>query len=83
MAKIRVMLTCNLLDLGGTEKTIQIFAKYLENVSKGQPHVLLWVGGRHQLELGDILSRLYSVTKNEKFLTRAATDEKLFRRRSH
>jgi len=30
MAKIRVMLTCNLLDLGGTEKAIQIFAKYLD-----------------------------------------------------
>lgn len=30
MAKIRVMLACNLLDLGGTEKAIQIFAKYLD-----------------------------------------------------
>ena len=30
MAKIRVMLACNLLDLGGTEKAIQVFAKYLD-----------------------------------------------------
>ena len=30
MPKIRVMLACNLLDLGGTEKAIQIFAKYLD-----------------------------------------------------
>src|SRR2546422_1009155 len=58
--------------LRDSEKCVQLFAKSLENVSKGQPHVLLWVGGRHQLELGDILSRIYNVTKNEKFLTRAA-----------
>src|SRR5439155_25919534 len=30
MPKIRVMLACNLLDLGGTGKAIQIFAKYLD-----------------------------------------------------
>jgi len=30
MAKIRVMLACNLLDLGGTEKAIQVFANYLD-----------------------------------------------------
>jgi len=30
MGKIRVLMACNLLDIGGTEKAIQIFSKYLD-----------------------------------------------------
>ena len=30
MAKIRVLQVCNQLGIGGTEKTIQVFSKYLD-----------------------------------------------------
>ena len=30
MAKIRVLQACNQLGIGGTEKTIQVFSKYLD-----------------------------------------------------
>jgi len=58
--------------LKDSERDVQLYSKYLENISKGQPHILHRVGGRHQLDRGDMLTRLYNLTREETLLSRIA-----------
>src|SRR2546427_1241270 len=58
--------------LKDSERDVQLYSKYLENISKSQPHILHRVGGRHQLDRGDMLTRLYNLTTDETLLSRIA-----------
>jgi len=54
--------------LSDKERGVSLYAKYLENVSRGQPHILHRIGGKNQTEYGDLLTKVYDVTKDEKLL---------------
>jgi tetratricopeptide (TPR) repeat protein len=55
-----------------SDRDVLLYTKYVEILSKGQPHALHKMLGRHQLGRGDLLTRLYNVTKNEALLARIA-----------
>jgi tetratricopeptide (TPR) repeat protein len=54
------------------ERGLVMNAKFAEMVSGGQPHIVKRLVGKNYLEYGDLLTRLYGITNDEKILSKVA-----------
>jgi len=68
----RKKLALYVLAVKDKEKGLELNARFAENVSKGQPHVLKRIVGKNHLEYGDLLVRYYRVGGDEETLGKAA-----------